>query len=97
VTHHIKLGIKSHLRCLELSTPAYSLHRKLYFDTNLIFVSLLVPEILLAISSVHLESYFLRNEGFVSGFPLFYHSMMQQNLLNLPNGDWVSFHQLVDC
>jgi hypothetical protein len=45
VTHHIKLGIKSHLGCLELCTPAYP---KLHFDTNLIFVSLLVPEILLA-------------------------------------------------
>jgi hypothetical protein len=32
--------------CLELCTPAYSLHPKLHFDTNLIFVSLLVPEIL---------------------------------------------------
>jgi hypothetical protein len=29
-----------------LCTPAYSLHFKLHFDTNLIFVSLLVPEIL---------------------------------------------------
>jgi hypothetical protein len=48
VTHHIKLGItgKSHLECLELYTPAYSLHPKLHFDTNLIFVLLLVPEIL---------------------------------------------------
>jgi hypothetical protein len=46
MTHHIKLGIKSHLGCLELCTPAYSLHPKLHFDTNLIFVSLLVPEIL---------------------------------------------------
>jgi hypothetical protein len=35
-----------HLGCLELCTPAYSLHPKLHFDTNLIFVSLLVPEIL---------------------------------------------------
>jgi hypothetical protein len=46
-TRPIKLGIKSHLGCLELiCTPAYSLHPKLHFDTNLIFVSLLVPEIL---------------------------------------------------
>jgi hypothetical protein len=48
VTHHIKLGIKSHLGCLELCTPSYSSHPKLHFDTNLIFVSLLVPEILAA-------------------------------------------------
>jgi hypothetical protein len=46
VTHHIKLGVKSHLGCLELCTPAYSTHPNLHFDTNLIFVSLLVPEIL---------------------------------------------------
>jgi hypothetical protein len=44
VTHHIQLGIKLHLVCLELCTP-YSFHPKLHFDTNLIFVSLLVPEI----------------------------------------------------
>jgi hypothetical protein len=33
VTHHIKLGItgKSHLGCLELCTPAYSLHPKVSF------------------------------------------------------------------
>jgi hypothetical protein len=43
VTH---LGIKSHIVCLELCTPTYSLHPKLQFDTDLIFVSLLVPEIL---------------------------------------------------
>jgi hypothetical protein len=46
VTHHIKLGIKLHLGCLELYTPVYSSHPKLHFDTNHIFVSLLVPEIL---------------------------------------------------
>jgi hypothetical protein len=46
VTHHIKLSIKLHLGCLELCTPAYSLHPKLHFDANLIFASLLVPEIL---------------------------------------------------
>jgi hypothetical protein len=44
--HHIKLGIKSHVGRLGLCTPAYSSHPKLHFDTNLIFVSLLAPEIL---------------------------------------------------
>jgi hypothetical protein len=44
--HRIQCGFKLHLVCLELCTPAYSLHPKLHFDTNLIFVSLLVPEIL---------------------------------------------------
>jgi hypothetical protein len=34
------------LGCLELCTPAYSLHPKLHFHTNFIFVSFLVPEIL---------------------------------------------------
>jgi hypothetical protein len=37
---------KLHLVCLELCTPAYSLHPQLHFDTNLIFGSLLVAEIL---------------------------------------------------
>jgi hypothetical protein len=37
-----------------ICTPAYSLHPKLHFDTNLIFVSLLVPETL-AIFSTHLK------------------------------------------
>jgi hypothetical protein len=59
--------VKSHLGCLELCTPAYSLHPKLHFDTNFIFVSLLVLEIFPIWKVLSWE-----NEGFVSGFPLFY-------------------------
>jgi hypothetical protein len=51
---------KSHLWCLELYTPAYSLHPKLHFHTYLIFASLLVPEIFAHFFCPHLESSFLR-------------------------------------
>jgi hypothetical protein len=62
-----------------MHTSLFLIHPKPHFDTNLCIVigswdisSFLLP-ILKVLSWV--------NEGIVSGFPLFYHYMMQQNLL----------------
>jgi hypothetical protein len=85
VTHHIKLGIKSHLECLELWSPAYSLHPKLHFDTNLIFVSLLVHEILAHFFCPSGKLFLEKIKGLCQDFHYFYHYMMQQNLLKLIN------------
>jgi hypothetical protein len=88
VTHHIKLGIKSHLGCLELCTPAYSC--KLHFDTDLIFVSLLVPEILGHFFCPSGKFFVEKNEGFVSGLPLFVHATESTKIC-------LFFRQLLDC
>jgi hypothetical protein len=83
--------------CLELCTSAYSLHPKLYFDINLIVVSLLVPEILAHFFCPSGKFFLGKMKDLCQDFHYFT-TTMQQNLLKFAlNGDWVSFHQLVDC